>query len=124
MQSTRRFHYNFGLEYAVSWANKLAQPLLISEAFSCNYRWATDRSHTFMMRGMKEHLDFAKENNLSCITFCEEEHGQLKEMFMKISESAPLVISDEFPDGKKALKDIPAFIDGRDPNSCSGIIFW
>ena len=97
MQSTRRFHYNFGLEYAVSWANKLDKPLLIFEAFSCNYRWATDRSHTFMMQGMKEHLDFSEKRDLNYIAFCEEEPGQIEEMFMKIAEHASLVISDEFP---------------------------
>lgn len=97
MQSARRFQYNFGLEYAVSWSNKLDKPLLIFEAFSCTYRWATDRSHTFMMQGMKEHLDFAEENGLNYITFCEEEPGQIEKMFMKISEDASVVISDEFP---------------------------
>lgn len=97
MQSTRRLQYNFGLEYAVSWANKLGKPLLIFEAFSCNYKWATDRSHTFMMQGMKENLDYAEDNDLNYITFCEEEHGQIEEMFKKITEHASLVISDEFP---------------------------
>lgn len=97
MESTRRFQYNFGLEYAVSWANKLDQPLLIFEAFSCKYRWATDRSHTFMMQGMKENLEYAEENDLNYITFCEEQHSQIEEMFMKIAEGASLVISDEFP---------------------------
>lgn len=97
MQSTRRFHYNFGLEYAVSWANKLNKPLLIFEAFSCNYRWATVRSHTFMMQGMKEHLDFAEDNDLNYITFCEQKPGQIEEMFMKIAKNASLVISDVFP---------------------------
>lgn len=97
MQSTRRFHYNFALEYAVSWANKLNKPLLIYEAFSCQYRWATDRSHTFMMQGMKEHLDIAAKKNLNYISFCESEPGQIDQMFMKLSEQASLVISDEYP---------------------------
>lgn len=97
MQSSRRFHFNFGLEYAVSWANKLDKPLLIYEAFSCHYQWATDRSHTFMMQGMKEHLDYAAENNLNYITFCEKESGQIEEMFMEICNRASIVISDEYP---------------------------
>jgi deoxyribodipyrimidine photo-lyase len=97
MQSTRRFQYNFALEYAVSWANKLNKPLLIYEAFSCQYRWATDRSHTFMMQGMKQHLDFAENNDLNYITFCESKPGQIDEMFTKLSEWASLIISDEYP---------------------------
>ena len=31
MQINRRFEYNFALEYAVAWANKLNKPLLIYE---------------------------------------------------------------------------------------------
>lgn len=97
MQSTRRFHYNYALEYAVSWANKLGKPLMIFEVFSCHYRWATDRSHTFMMQGMKEHLDFAEEHDLNYISFCEKEPGQIDEMFMEICDRASIVVSDEFP---------------------------
>jgi deoxyribodipyrimidine photo-lyase len=97
MQSTRRFHYNYALEYAVSWANKLGKPLLIFEAFSCHYRWATDRSHTFMMQGMKEHLDFAEAHDLNYISFCEKEPGQIDEMFMEICDRVSIVVSDEFP---------------------------
>ncbi|WP_234572012.1 hypothetical protein [Rhodohalobacter sp. 614A] len=97
MQNTRRFHYNFGLEYAVSWANKLGKPLLIYEAFSCHYRWATDRSHTFMMQGMKEHLDFAEKQDLNYLTFCEQKPGQIDSMVMEIFDRASIIISDEFP---------------------------
>lgn len=97
MQSTRRFHFNYGLEYAISCANKLEKPLLIYEAFSCHYRWATDRSHTFMMQGMKEHLDFAEQYHLNYITFCEKQPGQIDKMVMEICERASIVITDEFP---------------------------
>lgn len=97
MQSTRRFDYNYGLEYAVSWANKLDKPLLVYEAFSCHYQWATDRSHTFMMQGMKEDLDYAERENLNYITFCETEPGQIERMVMKMVKRAAILITDEFP---------------------------
>lgn len=97
MQSTRRFQYNYGLEYAVSRANELDKPLLIYEAFSCHYEWATDRSHTFMMQGMKEHLDYALNKNLNYITFSEKERGQIDRMIMKIIERAAILVTDEFP---------------------------
>ncbi|MFO7798843.1 hypothetical protein [Rhodohalobacter sp.] len=97
MQINRRFHYNFALEYAVGWANKLGKPLLILEAFSCDYPWATDRSHTFMMQGMKEHLDYATDQKLNYVSFVEKEAGQYKKLLFDLASNASVLITDEYP---------------------------
>jgi deoxyribodipyrimidine photo-lyase len=97
MQINRRFHYNFALEYAVGYANKLNKPLLILEAFSSDYPWATDRSHTFMMQGMKEHLDDAEEQKLNYISFVEEKPGQYEKLLFDLSSRASVLITDEYP---------------------------
>ena len=39
MQINKRFEYNFALEYAVAWANKLNKPLLIYEGLNIDYTW-------------------------------------------------------------------------------------
>ncbi|TVR15353.1 MAG: hypothetical protein EA391_10940 [Balneolaceae bacterium] len=97
MQINRRFHYNYALEYAVAWANKLGKPLLILEAFSCDYPWASDRSHTFMMQGMKEHRDYANQQELNYISFVEEKPGQYKKLLFDLSQKASVLITDEYP---------------------------
>ncbi|PWN06606.1 hypothetical protein [Rhodohalobacter mucosus] len=97
MQINRRFHYNYALEYAVGWANKLGKPLLILEAFSCDYPWATARSHTFMMQGMKEHLEIADEKGLNYVSFVEQEPGQYDRLLKKLAGRASLLITDEYP---------------------------
>ena len=97
MQINRRFHYNFALEYAVGWANKLDKPLLILEAFSCDYPWATARTHTFMMQGMKEHLEYAREQNINYISFIEEKPGQYEEVLTGLTEKAAVLVTDEYP---------------------------
>ena len=97
MQINRRFHYNFALEYAVGWANKLDKPLLILEAFSCDYTWATDRSHTFMMQGMKEHLDYAEDQSLNYVSFVEQEPGQYENLLKKLASNATVLVTDEYP---------------------------
>ncbi|TVR27201.1 MAG: hypothetical protein EA390_14085, partial [Balneolaceae bacterium] len=97
MQINRRFHYNFALEYAIGWANKLNKPLLILEAFSCDYPWATDRTHTFMMQGMKEHLDYANQQNLNYVSFVEREAGEYDRLLRKLASRASLLITDEYP---------------------------
>jgi deoxyribodipyrimidine photo-lyase len=97
MQINRRFHYNFALEYAIGWANKLDKPLLILEAFSCDYPWATDRSHTFMMQGMKEHLDYADDQNLNYVSFVEKEPGQYEHLLKDLASNASVLVTDEYP---------------------------
>jgi len=97
MQINRRFHYNFALEYAVAWANKLDKPLLILEAFSCDYPWASRRTHTFMMQGMKEHLEFAQQKKVNYMSFVEEETGQYQTLLKRLSRNASLIITDEYP---------------------------
>lgn len=97
MQINRRFHYNFALEYAIGCANKLDKPLLILEAFSCDYPWATDRTHTFMMQGMKEHLDYAKKQDLNYVSFVEKEPGQYEKLMKDLAANASLLITDEYP---------------------------
>lgn len=97
MQINRRFHYNFALEYAVGWANKLGKPLLILEAFSCDYPWATDRSHTFMMEGMKEHLEYATDRDLNYVSFVEKEAGQYDKLVKNLASNASLLVTDEYP---------------------------
>ncbi|MCC5942552.1 MAG: hypothetical protein JJU37_13515 [Balneolaceae bacterium] len=97
MQINRRFHYNYALEYAVAWANKLGKPLLILEAFSCDYPWASNRSHTFMMQGMKEHHDYANQQELNYVSFVEEKSGQYKKLLFNLSQKASVLITDEYP---------------------------
>ncbi len=97
MQINRRFHYNFALEYAVGWANKLDKPLLILEAFSCDYPWATDRTHTFMMQGMKEHLETIDRRSFHYLPYVEKESGQYEKLLMSLSTRASLLVTDEYP---------------------------
>ncbi len=97
MQINRRFHYNFALEYAIGWANKLDKPLLILEAFSCDYPWATDRSHMFMMQGMKEHLEYAQDQDLNYVSFVEEKPDQYEKLLKDLSAKASVLVTDEYP---------------------------
>ena len=97
MQINRRFHYNFALEYAVGWANKVNKPLLILEAFSCDYPWATDRSHTFMIQGMEEHTEYARSKGINYFSFVENEAGQYKKLLFDLAAKASLLITDEYP---------------------------
>ena len=97
MQTNHRFQYNYALEYAVGWANKLGKPLVIYEELTCDYRWASDRMHAFYMEGMKEHLDLSQEKDYNYVPFVEEQPGESKKAVEALIDDACCVISDEYP---------------------------
>lgn len=97
MQANRRFHYNFALEFAVEWANKLAKPLLIYEGLDCDYPWASGRFHHFIVEGMHENLDYAREHQLNYYAYLEERTGEGEKLLYSLADNACIVITDEYP---------------------------
>src|SRR5690554_127440 len=97
MQINRRFEYNYALDYAVAWANKLNKPLLIYEGLSQDYPWASDRFHTFLMQGMKENASEARALNLNFHNFLETESGAVKGLVQQLAKRSCMLITDEFP---------------------------
>ena len=97
MQMNSRFHYNYALDFAVAYANKLEKPLLILNGLNLDYPWACDRFHMFMMQGMQENLETAKQYGVNFYSFVEREENQAKGLFYSLAERSALVISDEYP---------------------------
>lgn len=97
MQVNRRVEYNFALEYAVAWANKLDLPLLVYEGLRMDYPWASDRIHSFILEGMKENLEFFSDSEFSYFPFVESKKGEGKGLVKSLCEEAALIVSDEFP---------------------------
>jgi len=113
MQINRRLHYNFALEYAVAWANKLGKPLLVFEALSVDYPWRTARTHQFIIEGMAEHQEVMSQAGHNYFSFLEEEAGQYPELISKLAKKACLVVTDEYPVFimKKRNESIPKELD-------------
>lgn len=97
MSIQRRFHFNFALEYAVAWANKLGKPLLIYEGLSSDIPWASARTHTFLLQGMKEHSEFAKKNGINFYSYLETEQGAGAGLVDSLVSDACLIVADEYP---------------------------
>ncbi len=97
MQINRRFEYNYALEYAVAWANKLNKRLLIYEGLNIDYPWACDRFHGFLMQGMQENVVIASNNDLNFFSYVEPKLKAGKGLLYKLADKACCVISDEFP---------------------------
>ncbi len=97
MQINRRLHYNYALEYAVGWANKLDKPLLIYEAVRADYPWASERTHHFLLEGMAEHQQELARRKVTYYPYLEDEPGHGKGLMKLLGSKAAIVISDEYP---------------------------
>jgi len=65
MTAFRRTRWNFSLQHAVDWANRLAKPLLVFEALRIGYPWASDRFHRFVIDGMADNAEILKKIGVS-----------------------------------------------------------
>lgn len=97
MQMYRRLEYNHALEYAVERANELQRPLLIFEGLRCDYPWASDRLHRFLLEGMKEHQDIASAKGLNYFAYAELAPREGNGLLQRLARDAVMVISDDYP---------------------------
>jgi deoxyribodipyrimidine photo-lyase len=97
MTSYRRRHFNFALERAVFWATELRKPLVILEGLAFRYPWASARTHTFVMQGMRDNLKQFKHSPVSYYPFVETFPGEGRELLSRIGRRACVIVTDDFP---------------------------
>ena len=97
MIAQRRLVWNFALDRAIAWAEELGRPLVVLEALRCDYRWASDRIHRFVLEGMAENTRRAAGRRLLYFPYVEPEAGAGKGLLRALSQRACLTVTDEFP---------------------------
>jgi deoxyribodipyrimidine photo-lyase len=97
MTSARRLEWNFGLDRAVGWAQKLGKPLLILEALRARYPWASERLHRFCLDGMAEHRRRLAGGPVGYHPYAEPRAGAGKGLLRALAGDAAVVVTDEFP---------------------------
>ena len=122
MISNRRLEWNFSLQHAVEQANRLNKPLVILEALRCDYRWASDRMHTFIIQGMVDNQKDSQEKSVCYYPYIEPHKGHGKGLLQALSQRACLVVTDYFPCFfipqmvRAALKVVDVRLDSVDSN--------
>lgn len=97
MIAARRRLANFGLQRAVERSRELGKPLLVLEALRCDYRWASDRLHAFVLQGMADNLvDFA-DAGVTYYAYVEPDKGAGAGMLDALARDACAVVTDDFP---------------------------
>ncbi|MEO6197856.1 MAG: deoxyribodipyrimidine photolyase [Dehalococcoidia bacterium] len=97
MTSYRRAGWNFALQRAVDHALELRKPLLVLEALRCDYEWASDRLHSFVLEGMVDNERRFQECGIAYYPYVEPEAGAGKGLLRELSGRACVVVTDDFP---------------------------
>ena len=97
MIASRRVTWNFALDRAVEWAEKLQKPLVVLEALRCGYPWASDRIHRFVIDGMAENACWFEGTDVLYYPYLEPTPNAGKGLLAALASRACVVVTDEFP---------------------------
>ena len=97
MLAQRRTRYNFGLQHAIERARELDVPLLVVEALSCSYRWASDRMHAFAIQGMAGQKAAFEKGPIEYYPYVEPKEDAGQGLHSALGKEAALYVTDHWP---------------------------
>jgi deoxyribodipyrimidine photo-lyase len=97
MTMYRRAGWNFALERAVRCAERLQRPLVVLEALRCDYPWASERLHRFVLDGMQDNLEAFSRQPALYYPYVEPAPGAGKGLLAALARDACLVVGDDYP---------------------------
>ncbi|HVT88851.1 MAG TPA: deoxyribodipyrimidine photo-lyase [Tepidisphaeraceae bacterium] len=90
MQQSQRTQFNHALEYAVTRANELSQPLVVCFGLMDNYPDANERHYAFMLQGLADVAVQLKRRGIKFVL----KHGQPDEVAIHYARDASLLVCD------------------------------
>ncbi len=97
MVASRRTGWNFALDRAAEHSRTLGLPLVVLEALRCDYPWASDRFHRFIIQGMADNQKALAGTPATYFPFVEETPGHGRGLLQALAEHAAVVVTDDFP---------------------------
>lgn len=97
MTASRRTRYNAALDRAVEWARRLDQPLLVLEALSVDYPWASDRLHRFVLEGMEDNRRAFERAGVTYLPFVEQDPGAGGGLVSALARDSCVMVVDDHP---------------------------
>jgi len=97
MTANRRASHNFALDRAVAHAKALGKPLLVLEALRCDYQWASDRLHAFVLQGMADNQAAFAGSPVRYYPYVEPSVGAGRGLFAELANRACVVVADDYP---------------------------
>jgi deoxyribodipyrimidine photo-lyase len=97
MIAARRTRSSFALQRAAGWAERLGRPLVVLEALRCDYQWASDRLHAFVLAGMADNAAAFAATAATYYPYVETDRGAGKGLLEALGGRACVVVTDDYP---------------------------
>lgn len=97
MIATRRLAFNFSLDYALERCREFGKPLVVFEPLRCDYQWASDRMHRFVLDGMADNAAICGRHGISYYPYVEPNAGAGRGLLEALAADACLVVTDDYP---------------------------
>lgn len=97
MIAFRRTRWNYSLDRAIHWSRELKKPLVVLEALRCDYPWASDRLHRFVLEGMRANAASFAKSPVAYYPYVEPSVGAGRGLLTALAENAAVVITDDYP---------------------------
>lgn len=97
MIAARRTRSNFALQHAIAEAGRLGRPLVILEALRCDYPYASDRLHRFLLDGMEANARACAGRAVRYYPYVEPAPGAGNGLLATLAAEACLVVTDDYP---------------------------
>ncbi|HET9932389.1 MAG TPA: FAD-binding domain-containing protein, partial [Polyangiaceae bacterium] len=97
MTSARRPAHNFALDHAIRLARELDKPLVVLEALTTSYRWASDRFHAFVVQGMADNRAAFAKSAAFYYPYVEPRAKAGRGLVEALASRAAVVVADDFP---------------------------
>ncbi len=89
--------WNFALDRAVEWSERLRRPLVIFEALRWDFPWHSKRMRRFVSDGMMANAQSVRRTNAFYYPYLEQAAGEGKGLLAALASRACVVVTDEFP---------------------------
>ncbi|MGA2696932.1 MAG: hypothetical protein ABSE92_12775 [Terriglobales bacterium] len=97
MIAARRTSFNFALDRAIAWAQKLTLPLVVFEPLRVGDSWASDRLHRFVIDGMNDNIRKFSHIPVIYYPYIEPKRDAAKGLLVALAAHASVVVSDDYP---------------------------
>lgn len=97
MTAFRRPFYNFALQRAVERALELRKPLVVLEGLRCDYPFASDRLHLFVLDGMADHARHFADYPILYHPYVEATSQAGRGLLEALAAHACLIVADDYP---------------------------
>ncbi len=96
-QMNRRVDANHGLLYAVELANRHKLPVLFYEGLTCDYEYANNRLHTFILEGVPDTAKRLEKAGIGYVFFLRRTARYRNDVVYQLAKNAAAVVTDDYP---------------------------